>query len=779
MYNQVVNLRNHGKLYQYSCMILLVFSTLLSAATYYVSNSGDDTNNGTTPGTAFATCANAKSKLKARDTLLLNRGDIFRDSLNLSTIADPAIGCYGPADSPKPIISGSVAIAPWSVHNGSVWVASCDKGIEKLFTDNTLMPLARYPDTGWLRIDTMTEDNDGSNTIIKVAALTSHPNNSAGYWNKAQIRWRRWSWWFETRQISSYDGSGTLALDGKSIIHIALDSKGWGFYIDNKFEEISSPGEWFYDSSAKKVYLYPPGGVDPNTLLVEGACLSTGIELAGGTVSDINFRHQTKYGLSLARTSTISRCCFEGIGGDEGGSALRATWDIADSRIVDNVFKNNLNIGISWYENSGKLGKTIIERDTLINTGTFPGYGGSGTWHAVGILVHLSANVRVRNNYIDRTGYAGILLGSDSNFVQYNIIKNAMWTLNDGAAIYTDCSKSFIRNNIIYDTRGNLESSGPWYPLSHGIWLEYLGEYRESVVENNTIVHSGCYGIYLRNNFSCTIKNNVLFNNDVAQMKLDGRGPGNRTTARRGFQTQDNLLTGNVYYAASKEQKSLLFRPEYDYGTLGDNYFCNPYTDSVVSGYGTGTTQWIIYNYTLDQWQTLFSWADKTPKTDPFKRPSGISENNPYGKGKIFINETISPQNFSLGPTVYKTLDGTDITGSVSVPAFSSKILVQADSIVGIKTFEKNELVQFKMKSTGMCYTLHKGGAVSLALYSLAGRQVYRFYHAMQTPGTYSINYVHPGNSEVNLASGVYSYIFSITSKKTALQKVGKCVIVR
>ncbi len=97
------------------------------------------------------------------------------------------------------------------------------------------MPLARYPDTGWLRVDTMTENDDGSNTVITDAALTSHPNNSAGYWNAAQIRWRRWSWRFETRQISSYDGSGILSLDSNSNIHIGLDNKGWGYYLDNKF----------------------------------------------------------------------------------------------------------------------------------------------------------------------------------------------------------------------------------------------------------------------------------------------------------------------------------------------------------------------------------------------------------------------------------------------------------------------------------------------------------------------------------------------------------------
>ena len=132
-------------------------------------------------------------------------------------------------------------------------------------------------------------------------------------------------------------------------------------------------------------------------------------------------------------------------------------------------------------------------------------------------------------------------------------------------------------------------------------------------MENNTMLRSGCYGIYLPNNFSCTIKNNVLFDNAVAQLRLDGE-EGNTTP-------QNNQFTDNVCYSTLKEQKSLLFRSEYDYGVMQNNYFCNPYTDSVVSGYGTGSNQWTIYDYTLAQWQSQFNWADSSPKTDPFKRP--------------------------------------------------------------------------------------------------------------------------------------------------------------
>jgi parallel beta-helix repeat protein len=385
--------------------------------------------------------------------------------------------------------------------------------------------------------------------------------------------------------------------------------------------------------------------------------------------------------------------------------------------------------------------------------------------------VHLSKNVRVQYNYLDKTGYAGILLGSDSNFVQYNIIKNAMYTLNDGAGVYTDCDKSYIRNNIIYDTKGDLSSSGPWYPLGHGIWLEFLDDFRESVVENNTIVRSGCYGIYLPNNFSCTIQSNTLFDNAIAQLNIDGE-EGNTTP-------QNNQIRQNICYATTKEQKSLLFRPEYNYGTMSGNYFCNPYTDSVVSGYGTGNNKWKIYNYTFNQWKTQFAWADNAPKTDPFKRPAGISPNNPYGKARIFINESLSAQNFSLGTTAYKDLDGNSVTGSISVPAFSSKILVQADSISGIIAKNtKNSLVDIIQRRASLQYRLAHTGTVTLAVYNISGRQVLYLHRTAQAAGVYTIDFDRDKQKQ-ELAAGVYTYLLSVSSKQGLCSGMGKVVVVR
>jgi hypothetical protein len=759
---------------------LLSFSA--SSATYYCSNAGSDQNAGSSDSASFASLSYARTKLHSGDTLLLKRQNVFRDSLDLTACSNPLVGAYGPQGTAKPVISASIAITGWNVYKGSIWAASCVRKIQKLFANNTMMTPARYPDTGWLRPDTMTENTDGTNTVITLAALSQRAGNATGYWTNAQIRWRHWSWWFETRRISNYDGAGRLALAGKSVIHIdpADGTRGWGFFIDNKFEELDAPGEWFYDTAAQRIYFYPPGGVDPNTMLVEGAYLSSGIRLGGGSVDNICLRHQLVNGISLSRTSVISNCRFEGIGGDSGGSALAGSWDIANSHIFNNVFENNLNIGISWYENSGRLGQSVIEFDTLINTGSFPGYGGTGTWHAVGVLVHLSAGVQVRYNYIDKTGYAGILLGSDSNFVYCNIIKNAMFTLNDGGAIYTDCSRSFIHNNIIYDTKGDLTSSGPWYPLGQGIWPEFLGDYHRSVVENNTVVRSGCNGIFLPNNFSDTVRNNVLFDNAVAQIDLDGQLT-NSITGRTVNSPQNNCIQGNVCYALKHSEMTLEFRPEYNYGTLTGNYFCDPYTDSVVSGYGTGNNYYTQYDYTLGAWRAMYpAWADQFAKTDPIKRPAAMSANKPYGLGTIFINETPSQKTFALGSALWVDLDNKPVSGSITVAPFTSQILICSDSTLGVSwPGERTRLSSFAQHGAFVEYVLACPSTVILSVYDQRGRLLYRMSNPLQEKGPHAVNLSSAAFGKKRISQGIYAFAFTASGGGMQLTRNGRFCVLR
>ncbi|MEJ0104018.1 MAG: hypothetical protein WDO19_16270 [Bacteroidota bacterium] len=40
-------------------------------------------------------------------------------------------------------------------------------------------------------------------------------------------------------------------------------------FVENIFEELDAPGEWYYDARSKIVYLYPPKGADMNKAKID------------------------------------------------------------------------------------------------------------------------------------------------------------------------------------------------------------------------------------------------------------------------------------------------------------------------------------------------------------------------------------------------------------------------------------------------------------------------------------------------------------------------------
>ena len=75
----------------------------VTGKTYYLSNEGDDKNDGLTPETAMATYAAIKMDLQAGDAVLFRRGDIFRGKMNL--VSGVTYAAYG--EGVKPRLYGS------------------------------------------------------------------------------------------------------------------------------------------------------------------------------------------------------------------------------------------------------------------------------------------------------------------------------------------------------------------------------------------------------------------------------------------------------------------------------------------------------------------------------------------------------------------------------------------------------------------------------------------------------------------------------------------------
>ena len=99
----------------------------VKGTTYYVSQNGDDTNDGKSPKTPFATLNTAFGNAKAGDAVLIERGSIYRLVNTVTLENGVTYGAYG--EGPKPEIWGSIENyadsslwSPYSIRN--VWSIS-------------------------------------------------------------------------------------------------------------------------------------------------------------------------------------------------------------------------------------------------------------------------------------------------------------------------------------------------------------------------------------------------------------------------------------------------------------------------------------------------------------------------------------------------------------------------------------------------------------------------------------------------------------------------------
>lgn len=98
---------------------------LARAATYYIANAGNNSNNGTSNSTPWQTIAKVNSStFLAGDSILFNKGDTWREQLNVPSSGNASntitFGAYG--SGAQPIISAAnvVASSTWTQVNGSV-----------------------------------------------------------------------------------------------------------------------------------------------------------------------------------------------------------------------------------------------------------------------------------------------------------------------------------------------------------------------------------------------------------------------------------------------------------------------------------------------------------------------------------------------------------------------------------------------------------------------------------------------------------------------------------
>ncbi|MBN2513494.1 MAG: right-handed parallel beta-helix repeat-containing protein [Sedimentisphaerales bacterium] len=136
-------------------------------------------------------------------------------------------------------------------------------GLE-LFFQHKPMTLARWPNTGWVKIDKVPAGPDGG----KFTYTESQP----GTWQKSDQVWIHGFWthdWADSyERIKSIDPA-TKTIETHPPHGIYGYSENHRYYVLNVLEELDAPGEWYLDGGSGMLYFWPPA-----PLTADGAIVS-------------------------------------------------------------------------------------------------------------------------------------------------------------------------------------------------------------------------------------------------------------------------------------------------------------------------------------------------------------------------------------------------------------------------------------------------------------------------------------------------------------------------
>ncbi len=269
---------------------------------YYVAPGGDDANPGTLEK-PFATLRRTQEAVRQKPGSVWLRGGTYylaeplvftpRDS---GTKAAPIV--YQAYQDETPVISGGVNLEKldWQPCRDGIDQAKVPAALrtEEIFVNGERQILARYPN-----FNPKAQYFDGfAADAISANRAARWANPMGGYFHAMHpALWGDFTW-----RITGKNAKGEVTLEGGwqnnrgGAVHQSIR------FVENIFEELDAPGEWFLDSTTHTLYFYPPNGLDLSTAKVEATRLRHLVEFRGSesrpvrfvTLRGLTFRHAAR-----------------------------------------------------------------------------------------------------------------------------------------------------------------------------------------------------------------------------------------------------------------------------------------------------------------------------------------------------------------------------------------------------------------------------------------------------------------------------------------------------
>jgi parallel beta-helix repeat protein len=570
--------------------------TLPVVAYYFSDANGNDTRSASTaqnPATPWKTTAALQTFLNSGGSMVAGAHLRFMDgkygpsmlAFNLvpmviavnsekgwqGTVADPIV--IENYNGSHPVFTSLVAAtAPTSMAGSgynNVWAYNVSpwEEITSVYIDGVMTPVARSPkrtetgQRGYLMGKSITGYGYRNFDTMTTSSANIPPQNIVG----ADVVFKNNHYVVTAHKIVGQTAT-KIAFRNSSETSVETD---YGWFYENHISFLSQNGEWAYDRTNHKLYVYWSDNTPANHS-AEYATTNYLVWALGGKniiFDGIEFKGANVHGILVQGMDrlTVQNCTMAGMGRCGIWSVNGATNTVVYKNTIKDCYVSAVDLGTElncrveandisnismalggqrWTTNSGDNGAGKIENFVEATNG--------------GAAVVVAGNDGlILDNKIAYTGYNSVVTGGQrSNVLRNSIFMSTMNTM-DGSGIYSfgkaapyaqfnSSNKRTIRYNTVIcgpgDPGGTLSLS---YRPTYGVYLDDESVYFD--VLDNTISDAQDAGIYLHHTQNITVSRNTIYNSNNAYFTRFGDNGSQLLPL-------NNNISGNLAVAAAAGQ---------------------------------------------------------------------------------------------------------------------------------------------------------------------------------------------------------------------------------
>ena len=562
------------------------------------------------PKGAIKTVAEAQAILRAVDVAghitVWIKGGAYSEPLEF-TAADRPDVTWRAVPGEEAVFTGAKEITGWAADtaNGvACWSVRLEAGdyFTSLYHPTQQLSRPRYPAEGYLFVESV----EGAKMLAHESQPQYHssflsffakPGDLRPFHGFQDVTLRVLHFWKDeiTNLVSCNAATGELVWERPSAMTVRAGDR---YFLENVFEELKQPGQWYLDRASAKLYYIPfagevmaettlYAGVHERMLTVDGgrnltfkgiAIQNTAWNMPNGVSygwgmpsggSEWNFENrdfsQAAYNVrpcAYVTNSTAVRfedCKFDRI----GATALKFGPNTHDSGVTGSEF-TQIGANAVFIEGTGAGNSNITVTNNLI------AHYGRRFFNAIGVLNIHAHHVEISHNEIYDGYYTGIssgwVWGYSANPTDYvaiadNLIYNiGQGWLSDMGGIYCLGPQihSVITGNLIHDVAADPAQGG------YGGWGIYLDEGSTGqLVEKNLVYKCGSQGFHQHYGKENMVRNNIFALSGEGQIRVS------RKEEHTSIFLEQNIIVtdGQPLYTSVEKDK---FKDDtnlyYDYG---------------------------------------------------------------------------------------------------------------------------------------------------------------------------------------------------------------------